>query len=94
MFNALIIDRKDNVAVAIEPIRAGETATWRLGDESRSLTAATDVPIYHKFAVVPIPAGAPVIKYGEYIGLAAMDIMPGQHVHVHNVETVRQETEA
>jgi len=94
MFNALIIDPKDNVAVAIEPIRAGEEVTWRMGDESRCLVAAEDIPIYHKIAVTGIPAGAPVIKYGEYIGLAAEAILPGGYVHVHNVESVRQETEA
>ena len=47
MYNALIIDPKDNVAVAIEPIRAGEAAVWRQGDGRRSLIAAEDISLLH-----------------------------------------------
>jgi altronate hydrolase len=39
----------------------------------------------HKLAVRPIPAGEPVLKFGQVIGFASSDIGPGDHVHVHNV---------
>ena len=34
-----------------------------------------------------IPAGSPVIKYGEPIGTACADIPQGAHVHTHNLKT-------
>lgn len=90
MRNAMIIDARDNVAVAIEPISQGETVTYLCGGEERQLTAAQDITIYHKLAVRDIAAGEPVVKYGEHIGIAACAIKTGEHVHVHNVESHRE----
>ena len=39
MRNAMIIDAKDNVAVAIEPIAKGDTVTYACGGKDVSLTA-------------------------------------------------------
>lgn len=89
--NAMIIDEKDNVAVAIEPVKTGDTLIWRdHAGNFRTLKAVGDIPIYHKFARTDIPKGQPVVKYGEHIGLAARDIKAGEHVHVHNVENHRE----
>lgn len=74
----------DNVAVALEDIRAGETLTMTDG---ASVTAAETVMRGHKIALGDIPKDTPVIKYGNPIGLAKEDIRPGQWVHVHNVRT-------
>ena len=44
--NAMIIDEKDTVAVAIEPVKAGQAAAWL--DKTGGLhevTAVTDIPI-------------------------------------------------
>ncbi len=41
----------------------------------------------HKFARRAIRAGEPVVKYGMPIGIAKVDIAPGEHVHSHNLET-------
>jgi altronate hydrolase len=43
------------------------------------------VPAGHKIAVRAVPAGAPVRRYNQIIGLATRDIAPGDHVHVHNL---------
>lgn len=86
MRNAMIIDGKDNVAVAIEPIAKGDTVTYAANGQDVSLTAAQDIIIYHKIAIRDIPKGEPVVKYGEHIGIASQDIRTGEHVHVHNVE--------
>ena len=53
------------------------------------ITAANDVPVYHKIAKVFVKAGDEVYKYGEPIGTASKDIHPGEHVHVHNLESAR-----
>ena len=92
--NAMIIDAKDNVAVAIEPIAAGDTVTYLLQGKPVSLTAAEDITIYHKLATRDIAKGEPVVKYGEHIGIASSDIKAGEHVHVHNVEGHREDLEA
>ena len=90
MLNAMIIDVKDNVAVAIEPITKGETVTYRCEGEEITLTAAQDITIYHKLARKDIAKGEPIVKYGEHIGVAGCDIKAGEHVHVHNVEDHRE----
>ena len=91
MLNAMIIDLKDNVAVAIEPITKGETITYLCEGQEVTLTAAQDITIYHKLARKDIAKGEPVVKYGEHIGIAGCDIKAGEHVHVHNVENHREE---
>ena len=90
MLNAMIIDVKDNVAVAIEPITKGETITYLCEGQEVTLTAAQDITIYHKLARKDIAKGEPVVKYGEHIGIAGCDIKAGEHVHVHNVEDHRE----
>ena len=94
MRNAMIIDAKDNVAVAIEPIAKGDSVTYLAGGEEVSLTALEDIIIYHKLSTRNIAKGEAVVKYGEHIGIAACDIAAGAHVHVHNVEGHREDLEA
>lgn len=94
MRNAMIIDAKDNVAVAIEPIAKGDDAVYVCGGREVSLPALEDITIYHKLATRDIAKGEPVVKYGEHIGIASSDIKAGEHVHVHNVEGHREDLEA
>lgn len=90
MINAMIIDLKDTVAVAIEPIAKGEDINYKVGDEVKTLKALNNIQIYHKLAIKDMAKGEPVVKYGEHIGLAASDIKIGEHVHTHNVESHRE----
>ena len=94
MRNAMIIDAKDNVAVAIEPIAKGDAAVYVCEGKEVSLPALADITIYHKLATRDIAKGEPVVKYGEHIGIASSDIKAGEHVHVHNVEGHREDLEA
>lgn len=89
--NAMIIDASDNVAVAIEPIAAGDTATYLLRGNPVSVTVREDITIYHKLAIRDIQKGEPVVKYGEHIGAATAFIPAGAHVHVHNVESMKED---
>ncbi|MEG1858457.1 MAG: UxaA family hydrolase [Pseudoflavonifractor sp.] len=91
MINAMIIDTRDNVAVAIEPIKQGDRVYYLAGERTAELTAAEDITIYHKLAVCKIAKGSAVCKYGEHIGIAACDIEAGAHVHEHNVESKRED---
>jgi altronate hydrolase len=79
----LRIHESDQVVVALSALEAGDT--FRIGNQQVTLTEA--IARGHKVAVKPIPAGAPVIKYGFPIGHATKDIQPGMWVHTHNVRT-------
>ena len=94
MLNAMIVEPKDNVIVAIEPIKKGDTVTYMCEGAEKTLTAMEDITIYHKLAVRDISKGSPICKYGEHIGIASCDIKAGEHVHVHNVESHREDLEA
>ncbi|MDR1018282.1 MAG: UxaA family hydrolase [Lachnospiraceae bacterium] len=90
--NAMIIDERDTVAVAVEPVEAGSKLVWIGKDgEAKEVTALSNIPIYHKFAIKDMSKGDFVVKYGEHIGLAGADIKIGEHVHVQNVEDHREE---
>lgn len=86
---AIVINEKDNVATALEDIPAGARVKIRVGAEEHEIQVVTPIQFGHKFALRPIPKGGDVIKYGEVIGKTTADISPGEHVHVHNVESQR-----
>ena len=92
MANALMIEKGDNVVVVIEAVEKGGTVSY-IKDGEYSLTALSDIPIYHKIACRFIPKGEPIVKYGQHIGVAACDIPAGAHVHIHNVESRRENLE-
>jgi len=77
------VDPRDHVATALRDIAAGET----LDLHGRLIVARDDVPKGHKIATRPAAKGEDVLKYGWPIGRATADILAGDHVHVHNVET-------
>ena len=79
----LKINPGDLVAVALTPLAAGAV----LEVDGQAVTLREDIPQGHKFALAPIPAGSPVIKYGAPIGVAKEDIPAGGWVHVHNLKT-------
>ena len=66
------IHEMDNVAVATQPVAAGEAIT--VG--AFSLTAAQEIPAGHKIALMPIAEGENIIKYGFPIGHAKRNISP------------------
>jgi len=80
--NAVLLDERDNVAVATHPILPGERIAYARPGGEGSLTAREDIPIYRKFAVRPIYQGENVLEYGEKIGVAAADVSPGFLVRI------------
>jgi altronate hydrolase len=81
--NAVLVNPKDNVAVAIKEIKAGETVTGIGGLE---LQANEDIMRNHKVAVAEVAEDEAVLKYGEKIGFASKPIRPGDWVHSHNLK--------
>jgi len=86
---ALMLSTKDNVATALQDIDAGSEASVRIGKDVRKVKALERIPFGFKIAMADIPRGAAVMKYGETIGTASVDIKKGQLVHVHNLEGAR-----
>ncbi|MEW5683808.1 MAG: altronate dehydratase family protein [Pseudomonadota bacterium] len=77
---ALAIDPRDDVAVALAPIAAGDVV-------ADGVRAAVDIPAGHKVALHALAAGDPVRKFGWPIGHATAPISAGEHVHSHNLAT-------
>lgn len=71
----------DDVAVTKRVLKGGV----ELENKSVRVTSARDIPAGHKIALTEIADGAPVRKYGQVIGFAKGRILPGEHVHVHNL---------
>lgn len=77
--SALQIHPADSVAVALRPLVPGE--------EVLGVRIAAPVPQGHKLALVDLPAGAMITKYGQPIGRSSAAIAAGEHVHTHNLAT-------
>ena len=84
MRNAMLINEKDNVIVAIEPLSKGTKAVYQVNGRPEEVKVLADIPMYHKIARVPLKAGSEIIKYGEYIGEAAVSYT---HLDVYKRQT-------
>jgi altronate dehydratase len=85
--DAITLAPTDNVAVALRDLDGGVRIAT--GTQIRSLQLISPIPTGHKFALCVIGCGEPVLKYGECIGVATVDIEQGEHVHVHNIKSMR-----
>lgn len=82
-------DLRDNVAVALEGLEPGDKISVRKNGNEIEVIIKEKVPFGHKVALEPIEAGNKVIKYGETIGIATKKIDAGEHVHTHNVRSLK-----
>lgn len=87
--HAIVMKAADNVCTVVETVEPGTEVSTHVDGQPVSIVVKEKIPFGHKFALRPIRQGSPVVKYGETIGLATRDIEPGQHVHVHNLESCR-----
>ena len=85
---AIKMNPKDNVATAIDDVESGEVIGVK-NDEVFEIQVLQEIPFGHKFALRDIAEGEEIVKYGEVIGRATAEIRKGEHVHVHNVESLR-----
>lgn len=77
------INPADNVAVAIEPLKAGETIIVN----GNQIVITTDVPAGHKFLLKDLAKGENVIKYGYPIGHLLEDHKQGDFICHENIKT-------
>jgi altronate dehydratase small subunit len=81
----IVIHEKDNVAIALEPLKAGTKVSVDVLGCIEKIQLLSDIPMGHKFALRDMDEGEAVIKYGESIGQSTIKICRGEHVHTHNV---------
>jgi len=74
---------RDNVAVALRPLKSGETVTL----DGATIKIGRHIAVGHKFAARAIEKGEIILKYNCPIGTAISRIAPGEYVHTHNVES-------
>jgi len=75
----LMLGSSDDVAVALQPVAAGQFQA------DLHLTTRAAIPAGHKVALRAIAPGQAVHKFNQIIGFATEPIAPGDHVHTHNL---------
>jgi altronate dehydratase small subunit len=80
----------DNVATVLTRVNRGDCLT--ILDDSMEkiglINAWENIPYGHKIGLREIGKQEDIIKYGERIGRATVDIPQGGYVHVQNVESI------
>lgn len=89
MVDAIRLSPEDGVATVLRPVGRGERIRVGCGETIADLEAIHDVPLCHKIALAALSPGDRILKYGEAIGEATTAIRPGEHVHVHNLRSLR-----
>jgi len=87
--DAVVIDEKDNVATALRELESGSSVRLDVAGQAVDVTVSQSIAFGHKFALVDIEPGQPIVKYGETIGSATTRIVKGEHAHVHNIEGLK-----
>jgi (2R)-sulfolactate sulfo-lyase subunit alpha len=87
----LLHETIDDVGVAVRDLSAGTEvgAVTLEGQFVTNVKLVQDVPLGHKIAMRDMASGKHVLEYGRAIGKATQAISCGQHVHTHNLRTLR-----
>src|SRR3982751_4327095 len=73
----LLLNAADNVAVALSNLGVAP-------ETPQGVNTTRRVRRGHKFTVRAVKAGEPIIKFGQIIGFAKLDMPAGEWVHEHN----------
>lgn len=83
--NALKINPSDNVIIALQPLKKGDTVFLQ---NKKIFNAKEDIGAGHKIALRDISIEEKVYRYGEPIVEATRAIKRGEWVHIHNTRPV------
>ena len=89
---ALVHAHPDFVGVATDDIlKDEEIIAVDMDDTSkqRTVRSTEEIKLGHKIALRPIAKNEKIIEYGDVIGIATQDIRIGEHVHTHNLKSLR-----
>ena len=87
--DGLVLHRDDDVAVLTRHVEAGESVEVAVPGGLIRLQLPGAVAIGHKIALRSMGVGHQVRKYGEVIGALTASVVPGEHIHVHNLVSLR-----
>ena len=73
----------DNIVVLTRSVQAGDAIDL----DGRPVFMQQPLGLGHKLALRRIAASEKILKYGVPIGSATRDIEPGEHVHLHNMQS-------
>lgn len=86
---ALKLSIRDNTAVLLHPVEVGEEIGILFENRLiEQITARNSIDRYHKIALLDISSRAKIYKYGQPVGCASEAIRLGEHVHIHNMNSV------
>lgn len=87
----LLHEPTDDVGVAVMDLKVGEeiACVTLEGADVKQVKLVSDVPLGHKVAMADLAKDKHVIEYGRAIGYVATAIKTGEHVHVHNIKSLR-----
>ena len=88
---ALKVHDRDTVATLFaDGVQAGDEVEVRdRKGQAQRVVVLDAIPYGHKIALEDMAAGQAIVKYGEELGRATRAIRRGEHVHVHNLESMR-----
>src|ERR1700722_11071588 len=87
--NAVIrLHPNDDVVIATRQLVSGVSIT---SSDTERIVVSGLIPPGHKIATRAIAKGEHVRRYNQIIGVALDTIVPGQHVHTHNLGIVEFE---
>lgn len=86
---AVVAHIKDNVATVVTDLKSDQEVIVDVHGEHLKIRLVDNIPFGHKFAIEDIKRGEEIIKYGAVIGRATQDISIGEHVHIHNIKSIR-----
>ena len=85
----ILLHPKDNTITVLKDLSKGEELVIEDGGQREQIILRDNIIYAHKTARIHVAKGSDVVKYGEVIGVATKNIEPGDHVHVHNVDSKR-----
>jgi ribosomal protein L2 len=80
----ITLNPEDNVGIVISNLSKGDVIII----DKEAICATSDISFGHKMALKELPNGTIVKKYGVPIGITTKDVNSGDHVHVHNIESL------
>lgn len=87
IYKAWQVEPTDNVAVVIQDIVKGN----KIEVGNKKIKANEDILQGHKIAIIDIPKGQMIRKYGFPIGEAKQDIKLGDYVHTNNIADITEQ---
>ncbi|MGF6906046.1 UxaA family hydrolase [Fusobacterium sp. PH5-44] len=80
------INKADNVVTALDNLTLGRIVIY--GEAlQENVDIIEQIHVGHKIALVDIPEGTDIIKYGVVIGETIKNINSGEWVHLHNMRS-------